>query len=117
MGRLSKRTIQCRAARRSRDLKEGLKAANRVNLVKGSTLSSTLGSVINFNLLCEESLLRYQQTYGLGMTPGSSKEELVWAVQTHFKYQEAVDEGSLLFGLSQALKKDSSSDSSISSYN
>jgi hypothetical protein len=23
-----------------------------------------------------------------GMTPGSSKEELVWAVQTHFKYQE-----------------------------
>lgn len=71
----------------------GLKAANRVNLVKGSTLGSTLGSVsgsvlsaaasqrsatvpnlnhspallqvINFNLLCEESLLRYQQTYCL----------------------------------------------------
>jgi hypothetical protein len=30
---------------------------------------------------------------------------------------QAVDEGSLLFDLSQALKKDSSSDSSISSYN
>lgn len=30
---------------------------------------------------------------------------------------QVVDEGSLLFGLAQALKKDSSSDSSISSYN
>lgn len=50
--------------------------------------SLALLQVINFNLLCEESLLRYQQTYGLGMTPGSSKEELVWAVQHHFKYQE-----------------------------
>jgi len=109
--------------------------------------------VINFNLLCEDSLLRYQQTYGLvssvltnsadlagilrvrtrqeplavgrsqllrvtllpglsrwlfgfyavcaainlvpallsplqGVTPGSSREELVWAVQHHFQYQE-----------------------------
>lgn len=23
-----------------------------------------------------------------GLTPGSSKEDLVWAVQHHFKYQE-----------------------------
>lgn len=104
--------------------------------------------VLNFNSLCEESLLRYQQTYGLvseskllavlscdfigqqlysmlvctaivtaagtavgmhqrcyvclagtsaadfvvvgvqGVIPGSSKEELVWAVQHHFSYQE-----------------------------
>lgn len=112
MGRLSKRTIQCRKARRSRDLKENLKPSNRITLVKGSKLAS----VINFNLLCEDSLLRYQQTYGLGVTPGSSREELVWAVQHHFQYQEVVDEGSLLYGFVQAVKRDSSSDSSTGSF-
>lgn len=95
-------------------MKESLKASHRVaDLVKGS---ANIDTVINFNRLCEESLLRYQQTYGLGLTPGSSKDELVWAVQHHFKYQEAVDEGSLLFGLAQALRKESSSDSSNSSF-
>jgi hypothetical protein len=125
-------------------------------------LYTPVPQVINFNRLCEQSLLRYQQTYGLvsvtflspwsaghslshqglqqqlfharvllhhapatqlspqllsafvkspmpsgacyntalmhslelafillqGLTPGSSKDELVWAVQHHFKYQE-----------------------------
>lgn len=121
MGRLSKRTIQCRLARKQRDQPKGDHLGVSAEGMKASPSRSTMmraaafGSIIDFDKLGEESLQRYQQTYGLGLTPSSSRADLVWACKHHFMYQEVVDEGSLLFGFVAALRKDSSSDSSLSS--
>jgi hypothetical protein len=49
-----------------------------------------------------------------GVAPECSKEELLWAVKFHFHFIQTVDEPSVLSGLVQALRRDSSSDSSNS---
>eukprot|EP00775_Hariotina_reticulata_P013064 gene13064-13191_t len=83
----------------------GLKVATHDKGASPATFIDRLG---------EESLLRYQQVYNLSVSPQSSREDLVWAVKHHFYGHEVVDENSLIWGFVQALKRDSSSDSSSS---
>jgi len=123
MGRLSKRTIQCRAARKQRDLQSSKdpsqhsssssKTVARLSLSVKSSGSS--GSTINFAKLGAASLRRYQQAYGLDLHPGSNKDDLVFAVKHHFQSTGVVDECSILLGFAQALRRDSPSDSSTTS--
>jgi hypothetical protein len=44
-----------------------------------------------------------------GVTPGSSREELVGAVRYHFQRAQELDEGCVLSNLVHALQRDSSS--------
>eukprot|EP00877_Chromochloris_zofingiensis_P010634 jgi/Chrzof1/5824/Cz16g17070.t1 len=118
MGRLSKRTIQCRAARKQRDLQTTSKQlapqpSSSSSKSSRSTVSlKGLATGVNFNKLGAASLQRYQQAFGLELEEGASREDIVWAIKHHFVAQEAVDEASTLLGFVQALRRDSSSDDS-----
>lgn len=84
MGRLSKRTIQCRQARKARDLlkqqQTALKQQGRVPCSPSIELLKNLGL---------SSLQRYQQAYGLDVDiDRSSREELIWAIAHHFSASE-----------------------------
>lgn len=118
MGRLSKRTIQCRAARKARDLLKQQAAAlkhqgDATGCCVAGRLPSGAPSIELLRKLGLASLQRYQQAFNIDLEAESaSREELIWAIAHHFSTSEVDDESAVLIRFVHALRRDCSSESS-----